>query len=230
VSESIPRALTHYALARFTSDYWALSVDERREVQAAWLGGVRAVATQVDVYQVYPTEHGSDICVWSTVEAEEPGAAQRFFEALARAMSPHRRHIELTTTLWGYTRSSQYSRAQRSTQEIDPFAPRRLPYLVIYPFVKTTEWYLKSREERQRMMNEHIRVGKQFPEISQLLLYSFGVQDQEFVVVYEMENLQQFSDLVAELRGTEGRIYTVRDTPLHTCMWKPAEETLAIFR
>jgi chlorite dismutase len=100
--------------------------------------------------------------------------------------------IEIKRSLWGYTRPSQYTKS-RSTQEIDPFAGNAQKYLVIYPFVKTVEWYLMSREARQGMMNEHIRIGKQYEEIKQLLLYSFGVQDQEFVVVYEMDDLQQFS-------------------------------------
>jgi chlorite dismutase len=230
VSESIARTLSHYALARFTRDYWALAPDEKQHIQESWLSGLRKAAHTVDLYQVFPTEHGTDLCVWSALEAEEPEATAAFFEAFARATSPQRRWIELTTALWGYTRPSQYSRAQRSSQEIDPFGTERRKYLVIYPFVKTTEWYLHARDERQRMMNEHIRVGKQYPEIAQLLLYSFGVQDQEFVVVYEMPQLQQFSELVADLRATEGRIYTVRDTPLHTCIWHPAEETLALFR
>lgn len=230
MSESTPRTLNHYALVAFTPEYWALGSAERESLQRSWLGDLRRAARMVAVYQVFPAEHGTDLCVWTAVDAEAAEAAQEYFAAFARATNPHRRHLRLTETLWGYTKPSQYSRAQRSTQEIDPFAERRLTYLVIYPFVKTTEWYLKPREERQRMMNEHIRVGKQYPEISQLLLYSFGVQDQEFVVVYEMEDLPQFSDLVAELRGTEARLFTVRDTPLHTCIWRPAEETLALFR
>jgi chlorite dismutase len=118
----------------------------------------------------------------------------------------------------------------RSKQEIDPFAETRKPYLVIYPFVKTVEWYLMSREARQGMMNEHIRIGKQYEDISQLLLYSFGVQDQEFVVVYETDDLPRFSDLVNELRDTEARRYTLRDTPLHTAIYHPAEETLALWK
>jgi chlorite dismutase len=68
------------------------------------------------------------------------------------------------------------------------------------------------------MMNEHIRLGKSYPQIKQLLLYSFGLQDQEFVVVYEMEDLPLFSDLVHELRSTEARRYTERDTPLITAI------------
>ena len=81
-----------------------------------------------------------------------------------------------------------------------------------------------SREARQGMMNEHIRIG------IQLLLYSFGVQDQEFVVVYEMDDLHQFSDLVNELRSSEARRYTLRDTPLHTAIYHPADETLALWK
>ena len=137
--------------------------------------------------------------------------------------------MRVVDTLWGYTRPSQYSRASRSSQEIDPFSADRRTYLVIYPIVKTSEWYQLAREERQRLMNEHIRIGKQYPEISQLLLYSFGVQDQEFVVVYEMEDLPRFSELVAELRSAEGRPFTLRDTPLHTGIWRPARDTLALF-
>jgi chlorite dismutase len=87
-----------------------------------------------------------------------------------------------------------------------------------------------SRESRQGMMNEHIRIGKQYEDISQLLLYSFGLQNQEFVVVYETDDLPRFSDLVNELRDTEGRRYTLRDTPLHTAIHHPAEETLALWK
>jgi chlorite dismutase len=136
--------------------------------------------------------------------------------------------VEAAHVLWGFTKPSQYTKT-RSTQEIDPFAAERKPYLVIYPFVKTVEWYLMSREARQGMMNEHIKIGKQYPEITQLLLYSFGLQDQEFIVVYETDDLGHFSDLVYELRDSEARRYTQRDAPLFTAVYHPAEETLALW-
>ena len=226
---STERTLSHYALVSYTDAYWALSPSERAATNSEWLGALKRAARQVDIYQVFPAEHAADVCVWSAVDAIEPDATKRFFEAFAHACRPHRRLIRVVDTLWGYTRPSQYSRASRSAQEIDPFTSDRRTYLVIYPFVKTSEWYLLSREERQRLMNEHIRIGKQYPEISQLLLYSFGVQDQEFVVVYEMEDLPRFSELVHELRATEGRPFTLRDTPLHCGIWRPARDTLALF-
>ena len=74
------------------------------------------------------------------------------------------------------------------------------------------------------MMNDHIQVGKQYKDITQLLLYSFGLQDQEFVVVYETDDLNRFSKLVHELRATEGRKYTERDAPLHIGVHLDADE------
>jgi chlorite dismutase len=227
--EQTPRALNHFALYRFKDAYWELKPEARGAFHEAWLAGLRGSARKVDIYQVFPAENAADILVWSALPAEETCDTAKFFERYAGATNPHRALIEPATMLWGYTRPSQYTKT-RSTQEIDPFAETRKPYLIIYPFVKTIEWYLMSRDARQGMMNEHIRIGKQYPEITQLLLYSFGVQNQEFIVVYETEDLTMFSDLVTTLRGTEARRYTLRDTPLHTAIYHPAEETLALWR
>lgn len=227
--EQTSRTLNHFALYRFKEAYWQLATEQSTEFHETWLTGLRNAARKVDIYQVFPAEGLADILVWSALPAEETCATAEFFERYARATNPHRSLIQPTTTLWGYTRPSQYTKT-RSTQEIDPFAEMRKPYLVIYPFVKTVDWYLMSRDARQGMMTEHIRIGKQYPEITQLLLYSFGVQNQEFVVVYETEDLTMFSDLVTTLRGSEARRYTERDTPLHTAIYHPAEETLALWR
>lgn len=225
--EQTPRTLNHFALVAFKDAYWNLQPEARGTFHAGWLAALNQAAQKVDIFQ--SAESGADMLIWSTVKAEEPQATADFFECLARACSPYRNLIEMEACLWGYTRPSQYTKS-RSTQEIDPFAETRKRYLVIYPFVKTVEWYMMSREARQGMMNEHIRIGKQYEEIKQLLLYSFGVQDQEFVVVYEMDDLQQFSDLVNELRSSEARRFTLRDTPLHTAIYHPAETTLALWK
>jgi chlorite dismutase len=89
---------------------------------------------------------------------------------------------------------------------------------------------LMRRDARQVMMNKHIRLGKRFPEISRLLLCSFGLQDQEFIVVCEAHDLIHFSDPVQQLHGTEGRRYTRRDAPLHTAVRHPAQEMSALWR
>jgi chlorite dismutase len=227
VDESQRRTLNHFSLISFKEPYWSLSTQEREEFHTGWLKGLCAAAQKVDIFQA--TETGIDLIVWSALTADAKGDAALFFERFAAANNPYRRLIDLKDSLWGFTRPSQYSKA-RSKQEIDPFAETRMPYLVIYPFSKSTEWYLMSREARQGMMNEHIRIGKSYEEISQLLLYSFGLQNQEFVVVYETDDLVRFSDLVNELRDTEARRFTLRDTPLHTAIYHPAEEALNLWK
>ena len=225
--EALHRTLNHYALISFKDAYWTLAANEREEFHTKWLSGLRAAAKKVDIFQA--TESGIDLIIWSALPADDKQDAAVFFEKSVCANNPYRHLIDIKDSLWGFTRPSQYSKA-RSKQEIDPFAEERQPYLVIYPFSKTIEWYLMSREARQGMMNEHIRIGKQYDDISQLLLYSFGLQNQEFVVVYETDALPRFSDLVNELRDTEARRYTLRDTPLHTGIYHPAEETLALWK
>ncbi len=227
--EETPRTLNHFALFGFTPAFFSLDRSARASFHADWLAQLQTAARKVDIYQVFPAEGGTDLLVWSALPAAAGCDTATFFEQFARGTNPFRPYLEPRTVLWGYTRPSQYTKT-RSTQEIDPFAETRKPYLVMYPFVKTTDWYLLGREARQGMMNEHIRIGKQYEDITQLLLYSFGVQDQEFIVVYETDDLVRFSDLVNELRSTDGRRYTLRDTPLHTAIYHPAEETLALWR
>ncbi len=207
--------LNHIAMVRFTEAYWDLAADRRAAMRQAWLAEVGAAAEAAHCYQLFGLEASHDLLLWTARRAADPAVPDHFFAQWAAALAPHRQFVAVRETLWGFTQPSQYTKT-RSTQELDPFAPERMPYLIAYPFVKTTEWYAEDRETRQRLMGGHIKTGKQYPDIRQLLLYSYGLQDQEFVVVYETADLLQFLNLVRDLRGTEARRYTQRDWPLHS--------------
>jgi len=223
------RILVHYSLFSFHDNYWKLSVDDRKHNLRSFLKHVQEASQKTWIYQVYPAQTRFDFLIWSTVEAEEPNAIAEFMGRFAQATNPFREFITPVENFWGVTKPSQYSKAKKSAQELDPFEDTRLPYFIVYPFTKTSNWYMKSREERQEMMNSHIRIGKSFPDITQLLLYSFGLQDQEFIVSYETHLLPQFSDLVYELRMTEARIYTLSDTPIITGFLQTPEGLLKMF-
>lgn len=96
--------------------------------------------------------------------------------------------------------------------------PQGSHYLFVYPFVKTREWYTLSQDERQRMMDEHIRVGHEWPDVKLNTTYSYGLDDQEFVVAFETDHVGRFLDLLMALRLTEASRYTARDTPSFTCV------------
>ncbi len=97
----------------------------------------------------------------------------------------------------------------------------------MYPMVKTREWYTLSGEERGRIMREHVAVGQKYPRIRINTSYSYGIDDQDFVVAFDSDYPQEFVDLVGRLRYTEASLYTQRDTPMFACAKAPVDAILA---
>lgn len=104
--------------------------------------------------------------------------------------------------------------------------PGKSRYLFVYPFVKTREWYRATQAARQGMMDEHIAVGSRYRSVKLNTTYSYGLDDQEFVVAFETDEPGDFLDLVMELRGTEASRFTLRDTPTFTCLARSLDEAL----
>lgn len=119
------------------------------------------------------------------------------------------------------TKESEYS--DESRLEV---RPAHAKYLFVYPFVKTRAWYNLDAKERWRVMQEHIKVGKEYPRVDLNTSYSFGLDDQEFVVAFETDEPSDFLDLVQRLRTTESSLFTLRDTPTFTCISASVEKAL----
>jgi chlorite dismutase len=122
------------------------------------------------------------------------------------------RYGEIAQSFLAMTKNSPYTDEDRTKVR-----PGDGKYLFVYPFVKTREWYVLPMDERMRIMKEHIAVGREFPQINLNTSYSFGLDDQEFVVSFEADEPSDFLDLVQKLRETESSLYTLRDTPMFTC-------------
>ena len=120
------------------------------------------------------------------------------------------------------TKPSEYS--DESRLEVRPAHSK---YLFVYPFVKTREWYALPADQRWTIMQEHIKVGREYPDIDLNTSYSFGLDDQEFVVAFEGDDPARFLDLVQRLRTTEASRYTKRDTPTFTCVAASVERALS---
>jgi chlorite dismutase len=95
-----------------------------------------------------------------------------------------------------------------------------LKYNIVYPFIKSRDWYLLPFEKRNEMMKEHINVGKKFPHIRLNTSYSFGISDQDFMLAFETDNLMDFQDLIIKLRETQVSRYVIKDTPMIVCVNK----------
>lgn len=112
------------------------------------------------------------------------------------------------------TKPSPYS--EQETREA--LFTSKYKYCFIYPFEKKREWYRLEPDERMRIMREHIEIGREYPQITINTAYSFGIDDQEFVVSFECEQPGDFLDLVQALRGSESSAWTLRDTPIFSCV------------
>jgi chlorite dismutase len=153
------------------------------------------------------------------------------FQAQSQAIHKTRLGGYLTTP-WSFvsmTKRSMY------IDKVDPFhtaesrthiIPGKRKYLFVYPFVKTREWYLLPLERRQELMDGHIRIGNKYQSVKLNTTYSFGLDDQDFVVAFETDEPKDFLDLVMELRETESSKYTQRDTPIFTCVQTPPDKIL----
>jgi len=121
------------------------------------------------------------------------------------------------------TRPSVYS-----SKIIPGFMTNEQPmkYCIVYPFVKSREWYLLPFEERKKMMDEHIMVGRKFPQVRLNTTYSFGLDDQDFMLAFETMDLIAFQELIIQLRETQVSRYIVRDTPMIVCVYKEVEDII----
>jgi chlorite dismutase len=133
------------------------------------------------------------------------------------------KYLELSQMYLSASRPSIYS-----NKVIPGFATDEQPmkYTIVYPFVKSREWYLLPYEDRQKMMDEHIAVGRKFPQIRLNTSYSFGIDDQDFMLAFETNDLMIFQDLIIQLRETQVSKYIVRDTPMIVCIYKGVEDII----
>ena len=135
-------------------------------------------------------------------------------------------YLTLSQTYFGMVRPSIYSGRTGKPEQVIQNHEQRLAYFVLYPFTKTHDWYQLELPKRKEIMYEHMNIGVNFPDIRQCLLYSYGVDDQEFLVSYEMTTLEQFQELVIKLRSTIVRPYTLSDTPVYTGIYHPLKELM----
>jgi chlorite dismutase len=201
-----------------------LSADERARTArdtAAALDADPGVVTWL--YSMAGLKAGLDLLAWRlgpSVDVLEEAAAR----LLRTGLGPW---LTVQQSFLGLIQESQYV-TKPTAQEQSLFSGERSRYLIVYPFTKSTDWYLSSREVRQGSMNEHMKVGHAYPQVRQLLAYSFGLDDMDFLVAYETDDLAAFSGLVRDLRATDGRRSTVRDTPILTAVHRPVGEILEL--
>jgi len=168
---------------------------------------------KVRTYSTVGLRKDSDFMLWSisdSIEKIQVLTSKVYTTVLGK-------YIDTSEVFLSVTRPSIYSdKVIPGFMEDD----EPLKYNIVYPFVKSREWYLLPFEKRSEMMKEHINVGKKFPKVRLNTSYSFGIGDQDFMLAFETDSLIDFQDLIMKLRETQVNRYVIRDTPMIVCAYK----------
>jgi chlorite dismutase len=229
------RQYVRYAFYRVQPEWRRRSPEQRAADRAELAAVVEEMAGRERVilrsYSLVGTRGDADLMLWMVSERLEDLhelAARVNRTAIAGWLEQPHHYLAMTKRSMYVERHAHADGApQEGRSNRLVVAPSQRRYLFVYPFVKTRAWYRLSAEERQRQMAEHIAMGHRYPGVKINTTYSFGLDDQEFVVAFESDSVGDFLDLVQEMRSSEASTHTVRDVPSFTCVATPIDEALA---
>ncbi len=223
--EGGPREFLKYTFYRVRPEWRLLEPERKKKQKSEFTALVHELEEEVTLrcYSLQGIRADADFMVWSI----DP-RLETFREMARRVSSTELGHyLETTYAYLAASKRSQYL-GRHAHKGQDGLATRPEPlgsrYLFVYPFVKKREWYSIPFDRRQEIMRNHFRVGHKYPDVKIHTAYSFGLDDQEFVLSFEADNPLDFLDLVMELRSSEASRYTERETPIFTCIMSTPEQ------
>jgi len=223
---SLPRQFVNFTFYHVRPEWRFLDEATREAGKREFLDVVESYRRDLlmPTYSIVGLRSNADFMIWRIGYALDP--LQEMTARLNRTGLG--RYLEVTQSFLSMTKRSMYIDKDNPDHVEDRLhiVPGQAKYLFVYPFVKTREWYKLPVEQRQEMMDEHIRIGSQYRSVKLHTTYSFGLDDQEFVVAFETDEPSDFLDLVQHLRETKASSYTLRDTPMYTCRQRPLAECL----
>jgi chlorite dismutase len=221
------RQFLNYAFYKLDPAFRRLSKDERTEAASEFAALIHGWDDRPDsilrTYSLVGLRGDTDFMFWrisSDLTCFQQMQAQMNASTLGAYLTQPHNFVSLQK------RSQYVNRIEGSGHGLE-LLPGQGKFLFVYPFVKTRAWYNLSPLARQGMMDEHIGAATPFKGVRLNTSYSYGIDDQEFVVAFDSDFPQEFVDLVGRLRYTEASLYTLRDTPMFTCAKAEIEEILA---
>ena len=227
MAQEAQRYFVKYTFFKVDLEWRRLGQGDRERSKTEFAAILDELGSQISInsYSLLGTRGDVDFMLWKvspSLELLDGLASQINRTDLGKYL--HTPHSYLAMT----RRSPYVDHHRHSGQEGAGEAMRSIgrEYLFVYPFVKTHDWYQLPKEERQVIMSQHFEVGHRYPSVKISTSYSFGLDDQEFVLGFETDSASDFLDLVMDLRESKARPYTERDTPIFTCVHKPLKECL----
>jgi chlorite dismutase len=222
----LPRQFVNFTFYHARPEWRMLDKREKERAKAEFSNALDEFRHEllINTYSIVGLRSNVDFMIWRIGYSLDP----------IQEMTAHlngtemAKYLEVTQSFLSMTKRSVYIDRDNPEHVEDRLhiVPGKSNYLFVYPFVKTREWYTRPAEQRQEMMDEHIRIGTKYRSVKLHTTYSFGLDDQEFVVAFETDEPSDFLDLVQELRETKASSFTLRDTPMFTCRQRTLRECL----
>ncbi len=225
--EAAERDFMKYTFFKVDSQWRRLDDQERNAARQQFASIVQRFAQQniLKSYSLVGIRGDVDFMLWTASKRLED--FQEFTSSMLS--SSLGKYLDIPYSYLAITRQSEYLGGHRHEGQEGMSLSRRLgdsKYLFVYPFTKKREWYFLAYEERKLMMQHHFRIGHKYPSVKINTGYSFGLDDQEFILAFETDRPADFSELVMELRSSEASRYTALETPIFTCTAMGIKEIL----
>ena len=193
--------------------------DVAREVEHLFKGWDGSVTVR-GVYSTAGFRADTDLMLW--LVGSTPDEVQDALLAFGRTQAG--RELEVSWSFMGVVKPAEFT-ADHAPAFVKGEAPKR--YLCVYPFVRTPEWYLLPPEERSALLREHGEIGREFPQVLANTTSAFGINDWEWILAFESDELDRIVDCIRRLREAQARRYTKEEVPFVTGIRKDVRAAFA---
>ena len=223
------RQFLKYTFFRVDSQWRRLSTEEKSSAKHEFASIVAGFSKNnlLKSYSLVGIRGDTDFMLWTIA-----GRLEHFRDFTSDLLSSNLgKYLEIPYSYLAMTKKSEYLGGHHHEGQEGvslTSSTSNSKYMFVYPFIKKREWYFLPHEERTKMMAQHFKIGHKYPSVQIHTGYSFGLDDQEFVLAFETDRPADFSDLVMELRSSEASRYTELETPIFTCIAAPIDEILTL--
>jgi peroxiredoxin len=207
--------------------YYPVFAVADRDPEADWDGGEWEVlfkehADRVDVRGVYGCEGfrpDADLMMWWVTR--DPDAIHELVRRVRNTAVGRR--LRLVHAFTGAVRPAEFN-PHHLPAFLRGESPRK--YLCVYPFVRTPEWYLLPADERASLLQEHGELGREFPDVLPNTTSAFGLNDWEWILAFEADDLHRIVDCIRRLRDSASRRYVKEEVPFVLGIRKPMADAV----
>ena len=151
----------------------------------------------------------ADLMVWNL--ADEPEPLQAAYHALrASALGAS---LDPVWSCVGVHRPAEFNQAHTPAC-FSGVAPR--PWVCVYPFVRSYDWYTMDPERRRQLLADHGRSGREYPDVPGSTTSAFALNDYEWLLAFEADELHRLTDAMRHQRSAEARHHVREEVPFFT--------------